>query len=74
LTDKFKSEASTINFYPDDTAIRAGVQNSDLTNKQALVILWLLELSVRNDKKQSTALTQRAFSLQPRAPYAQEVA
>jgi hypothetical protein len=57
LTAKFKSEATTINFYPDDTAIRAGVQNSDLTNKQALVILWLLELSVRNNKKQSTALS-----------------
>lgn len=57
LADKFKAETATINFYPDDQAVRAGVQNCDLTNKQALATLWLLELSIRNHKKQSTALS-----------------
>jgi uncharacterized protein DUF1524 len=57
LADRFKAETATINFYPDDLAARTGVQNSDLTNKQALTVLWLLELSIRNHKKQSTALS-----------------
>jgi Protein of unknown function DUF262/Protein of unknown function (DUF1524) len=49
--------ADTINHVPDDVAFRSAFQSSDLTNKQALVVVWLLELSVRNDKKQSTALS-----------------
>jgi len=57
LVERFKAEASTVNAFPDDHAVRSGVLDSDLTNKQALVILWLLELSVRNNKKQSTALS-----------------
>jgi hypothetical protein len=50
-------EANTVNRYPDDAAVQMGVKTSTLTNKQALVLLWLLELSVRNDGRQSTALS-----------------
>ncbi len=49
--------ADTVNCFPNDAAFRSAFQSTDLTNKQALVVLWLLELSVRNDKKQSTALS-----------------
>jgi hypothetical protein len=51
------AESNTVNRYPDDTTVRKGVETSTLTNKQALVVLWLLELSIRNDARQSTALS-----------------
>jgi hypothetical protein len=56
LTKRLATE-DTINRLPGDAAFSAAFQTSDLTNKQALVVLWLLELSVRNDRKQSTALS-----------------
>lgn len=56
LVARFKAEADTVNCYPSDTELHQSFHNENLTNKQALVVLWLLELSVRNDKKQSTAL------------------
>jgi hypothetical protein len=69
LADRLKSEANTVNAFPIDEKVQLGVLNSDLTNKQALVILWLLELSIRNDKKQSTALSGLAhYSLEHLMP------
>jgi len=56
LATRFKAEAETVNRYPSDAELHRSFHDENLTNKQALVVLWLLELSVRNDKKQSTAL------------------
>ncbi|HEV2628631.1 MAG TPA: DUF262 domain-containing HNH endonuclease family protein [Pseudolabrys sp.] len=50
-------ESNTVNRYPDDSVVPTSVKTSTLTNKQALVVLWLLELSIRNDQRQSTALS-----------------
>lgn len=57
LVSRFAKEANTVNRYPTDADVEAGVKSTDLTNKQALVFLWLLELSIRNERKQSTALS-----------------
>lgn len=42
---------------PSDSAFEAGFLNSNLTNQQARVVLYLLEASVRDNRLHSTALS-----------------
>jgi len=51
-----KSEEVTSRF-PSDDRLTEGFQSSNLTNQQARVVLYIIERSIRNDAKHSTALS-----------------
>jgi hypothetical protein len=42
--------------FPKDDAVRRGFQETNLTNRQARVVLYLLEASIRDSSRHSTAL------------------
>ena len=56
LSDRLAEAEDVTSRCPSAAMVASGFQQSNLTNQQAKVILYLLELSIRDDSRQSTSL------------------
>ncbi|MDH5543892.1 MAG: DUF262 domain-containing HNH endonuclease family protein [Nitrospinota bacterium] len=56
LHDKIYNAENQTDILPDDVAFGNGFSESNLTNQQAKTILYLLEISMRDQQKESTAV------------------
>lgn len=56
LHSKLTQSDNQTDILPDNEAVRKGVRENQFTNQQAKVILYLLELSLRDEKRDSTSI------------------
>jgi uncharacterized protein with ParB-like and HNH nuclease domain len=56
LKDYINSKAEKVNYMPDDDELKKGFDESELINKQAAGVIYMIESRVRNRSKQSTQL------------------
>jgi len=55
LTERL-NEGNQTDFYPTDNAFCQGIQDSNLTNQQSKLFLYLLEISIRDSARESTSI------------------
>lgn len=55
LAEKLLEGRSETDRFPSDDEVRSGFKHSRITNQQARVVLYLLEKSIRDDRRHSTA-------------------
>jgi len=64
LKDEIYKGKDPTNLFPDDSVLKNGFQNNNLTNQQAQVVLYLIEVSIRSTKDSTKLLPFNHYSVE----------